>query len=108
VPQREAYVLKNIIHDHDDEHTVQLLRNCHQSMEANGRLICVDCVLPAMGDTAGTRAKLMDVLMMLAIHGKERAMKQWTELYEGTGFKITKIIPLNDNFGTSIIEGVKH
>src|SRR5690348_6560222 len=45
VPQGDAYILKHIIHDWDDEHCFRLLRNCHNSMDGHGRLICVDSVL---------------------------------------------------------------
>ena len=76
-------------------------------MEGNGRLICVDSVLPPMGDTGATPAKFLDVHMMLVIRGKERTRKQWEELYAAAGFRITRVIPLRDNFGTSIVEGVK-
>ena len=107
VPHADAYILKHIIHDWDDEHSLRLLRNCHTSMEGNGRLICVDAVVPSMGDTGATPAKLLDILMLLAIGGKERTRQQWEDLYRSTGFRITSITPLHDNFGTSIVEGVK-
>jgi len=60
-----------------------------------------------MGDTGATAAKLLDLLMMLAIRGKERTRSQWEELYAAAGFRIKSITPLHDNFGTSIVEGVK-
>lgn len=107
VPRADAYILKHIIHDWDDEHSLRLLGNCHNSMEGNGRLVCVDTVVPPMGDTGATPAKLLDILMLLAIGGKERTRQQWEDLYRSTGFRITSITPLHDNFGTSIIEGVK-
>jgi O-methyltransferase domain/Dimerisation domain len=107
VPPADAYVLKHIIHDWDDTHCLKLLQNCHKSMVGDGRLICVDSVLPPMGDTNATPAKLLDVLMMLFIQGKERTRKQWEELYCAAGFRITKVVPLGDNFGTNILEGVK-
>ncbi len=107
VPRADTYILKHIIHDWDDEHSLRLLRNCHESMEGDGLLLCVDSVLPPMGDTGATPAKLLDILMLLAIGGKERTKQQWEELYRSTGFRITSMTPLLDNFGTSIIEGVK-
>ena len=107
VPPADAYILKHIIHDWDDAHCLQLLRNCHQSMEGDGRLICVDSVLPPMGDTGATPAKFLDVHMMVTIRGKERTRKQWEKLYAAAGFRVTSVIPLQDNFGTSIVEGVK-
>jgi hypothetical protein len=107
VPRADAYVLKHIIHDWDDEHCIRLLRNCHKSMEGDGLLVCVDTVLPPMGDTGATSAKLLDILMLLVIGGKERTLQQWEDLYRSSGFRITSITPLHDNFGTSIVEGLK-
>jgi hypothetical protein len=107
VPPADVYVMKHIIHDWDDGRCIRLLRNCHQSMTGDGRVICVDAVLAPMGDTAGTPAKLLDCNMMVFISGKERTKVQWDELYQAAGFQIHTITSLRDNFGTSIIEGVK-
>jgi hypothetical protein len=45
--------------------------------------------------------------MMSGIRGKERTLQQWKDLYAATGFHVTSVIPLQDNFGTSIVEGAK-
>ena len=76
-------------------------------MEGDGSVIGVDAVLPPMGDASGTPAKLLDLNMLVFIPGKERTLEQWEALYEAAGFKITSTTPLNDNFGTSIVEGRK-
>jgi hypothetical protein len=107
VPAADAYVMKHIIHDWDDEHCLQLLRNCHRSMDGAGRVICVDSVLPPVGDVGATAAKFLDLLMMVNIRGKERTRRQWEELYAAAGFHVASVTPLQDNFGTSIVEGVK-
>jgi hypothetical protein len=108
VPRADAYVLKHIIHDWDDEHCVRLLRNCHESMDGNGRLICVDAVLPPMGDTGAVPAKFLDIAMMVGIRGKERTRQQWEDLYLAGGFRVVRVVPpLQDDFGASIVEGVK-
>ena len=107
VPPADTYIMKHIIHDWDDEHCLRLLRNCHQSMQGAGRLICVDAVLAPMGDPSGTSAKFLDLLMMAGIRGKERTLRQWEQLYATAGFRVTTVIPLQDNFGTSIVEGAK-
>jgi hypothetical protein len=107
VPRGDTYVLKHIIHDWDDDRCVRLLRNCRESMDGNGHIICVDAVLPPMGDTSGAAAKILDIMVMLAVGGRERTRDQWEGLYGAAGFRISRITPLADNFGTSIIEGVK-
>src|SRR5579863_8731006 len=107
VPPADVYVMKHIIHDWDDERCIRLLKNCHQAMQGDGRVICVDAILPPLGDTVGTPAKLLDLAMMALIPGKERTRAQWEALYHAAGFRIRTIVPLQDNHGTSIIEGVK-
>lgn len=107
VPAANVYIMKHIIHDWEDESCIRLLRNCHQNMQGDGRVICVDAVLPPMGNVAGTPAKLLDINMLVFIAGKERTEDQWRHLYRTAGFEVRSITPIHDNFGTSIIEGVK-
>lgn len=107
VPPAEVYIMKHIIHDWTDEKCAQLLKNCHTSMQGDGRVIAVDSVLPPLGETGGTSAKLIDMLMLAGIDGKERTEAQWSELFDSAGLEISSVTPLNDNIGTSIVEGVK-
>ncbi|MGH9721632.1 MAG: methyltransferase [Bryobacteraceae bacterium] len=107
VPPADAYIMKHIIHDWEDEKCVRLLQNCGRSMQGVGRVICVDAVLPPMGNPSGTPAKLLDINMLVFITGKERTEAQWNDLYRAAGFEIRSITPINDNFGTSIVEGLK-
>jgi len=108
VPVADVYIMKHIIHDWEDEKCIQLLKNCCRSMHSGGRVVCVDAVLPPMGNTAGMPAKLLDIVMLTHITGKERTEQEWTDLYRAAGLQIRSITPIQDNFGTSIVEGVKH
>ncbi|MBE9170798.1 hypothetical protein IQ238_25900 [Pleurocapsales cyanobacterium LEGE 06147] len=107
VPPANVYIMKHIIHDWDDTSCIKLLKNCHARMEGNGRVICVDAVLPPVGNTGSTPAKFLDIDMMVFIPGKERTEEQWNALYNAAGFKIVSIKPTHDNLGTSIVEGIK-
>jgi len=107
VPAADVYILKHIIHDWEDEKCIRLLDNCRRSMPGDGRVICVDAVLPPMGNTDGMPAKLLDIVMLTHITGKERTAQQWEALYHAAGLNIRSITPIQDNFGTSIIVGVK-
>jgi predicted O-methyltransferase YrrM len=104
VPSADVYVMKLIIHDWEDEKCIQLLANCRRNMRGNGRVICIDSVLPPMGSTS---AKFRDLLMLVLITGRERTEAQWQQLYKAAGLEIRSITPTHDNHGTSIIEGVK-
>ena len=107
VPPANVYLMKHIIHDWEDERCIRLLQNCRQSMQGEGRVICVDAVIPPMGNITGAPAKLLDINMLLFISGKERTETQWTELYRAAGFEIRSVTSIQDNFGTSIVEGIK-
>ncbi|MCG6133877.1 MAG: acetylserotonin O-methyltransferase [Nostoc sp. LLA-1] len=107
VPAADVYIMKLVIHDWDDAKCIQLLKNCHARMEGNGRIICVDAVLPPIGNVSGTAAKFLDINMMISCPGKERTEEQWQYIYSQAGWKITSIQPIYDNYGTSIVEGIK-
>jgi hypothetical protein len=107
VPAADAYIMKHIIHDWDDASCVRLLENCRRNMHGYGRVICVDAVLPPMGNTDGVSAKLLDIVMLTHISGKERTEEQWRALYDAAGLRVTTVTPIQDNFGTSIVTGVK-
>lgn len=106
VPSADVYILKHIIHDWEDEKCIRLLDNCRRGLRGNGRVICVDAVVPPMGNTTGTPAKLTDIVMMTFITGKERTEEQWASLYRAAGLEIHSITPIHDNLDTSIVEGV--
>jgi hypothetical protein len=39
--------------------------------------------------------------------GRERTEAEWRKLYDEAGLEVVSIVPLYDNFGTSIVEGAK-
>jgi hypothetical protein len=104
-PPADTYVLKTVIHDWDDESCVRALGNCRARLAREGRIVCVDKVLPPMGDTSASGAKLLDMLMMVSLPGKERTETEWRALYAAAGLAVTSITPINPRSGESLIEG---
>jgi hypothetical protein len=105
VPEGDTYVLKTIIHDWDDASGVRVLRNCRARLRTGGRIVCVDKVLPPMGDTGASGAKLLDMLMMVSLPGKERTEAEWRALYDAAGLALTSITVINPRSGESLVEG---
>jgi hypothetical protein len=103
----DAYVLKMIMHDWNDTQCIRILRNCCTSITGDGRVLCIDAVVPPLGDPSDPMTKLLDLNMMLVLPGKERTKAQWEGLYEKAGLELRRIIPIMDSVSTSIIEGVK-
>jgi hypothetical protein len=99
-PGGDAYVMKWIIHDWDDEKAITILRNCRSRMRANGRLILVDCVVPESNEPHFS--KFIDLNMLVMTGGKERTAKEFEQLLGAAGFKLLRIIPTE--LPTSIVE----
>ncbi len=97
----DAYVMKWIIHDWDDNRAVTILKNCRSHMAPNCRLILVDCVVPE-GDEPHF-SKFIDLNMLVMTGGKERTATEFEKLFEAAGFKLLRVI--TTDLPTSIIEG---
>ena len=105
VPPADAFVLKLILHDWDDASCATILANVCARLERGGRVICIDNVMPPLGDVSDVPQKLLDVNMMLLLPGKERTRVEWEALYRGAGLAITAMIPIPDAFNMFVIEG---
>jgi hypothetical protein len=96
----DAYVLKWIIHDWNDEQATTILKNCRAQMGPDARLIIVDCVVP---ETAEPHfSKFIDLNMLVMTGGKERTAKEFEQLLTASGFQVLQVIPTDQP--TSIIE----
>jgi ubiquinone/menaquinone biosynthesis C-methylase UbiE len=99
----DAYVLRHIIHDWDDDKAIRILENVHRAMNPEGRLLVVESVIPPGNDPFF--GKLLDVAMMVVPGGLERTEEQYRHLYAEAGFKLARIVPTSQEI--SLIEGVR-
>jgi hypothetical protein len=86
----DAYILKHIIHDWDDEQSIVILRNCRKAIAENGKLLLVEHVIPPGNDPYF--GKLLDIEMLVMVTGCERTEQKFEELYQAAGFKLSGII----------------
>jgi hypothetical protein len=98
----DAYVLKHIIHDWDDDRAIIILKNCQQAMAENGRVLLVEMVIPA--GNAPSPGKFLDLMMLLYFHSRERTESEYRDLLQQAGLKLIKVTPTASPF--SIFEAV--
>ena len=98
----DAYVLKHVLHDWSDEKACHILQRCREAIPEHGKLIVLDAVMTPDNDPHP--AKWFDLHMMVALGGRERTEKEFKELLNRTGFKLTMAKPLPASIG--IVEGV--
>jgi hypothetical protein len=99
----DAYVMRHIIHDWEDEKSLTILSNCHAVMSPGHKLLLVESVIPPGNDPF--MGKFLDLTMMLIPGGKERTEEEYRELYNKAGFDFVGIVPTSTE--VSVVEGVR-
>jgi O-methyltransferase/methyltransferase family protein len=103
VPPADAYVMKHIIHDWDDEKAITILKNCAQAGRGKTRVILIESVIePGNGQAF---AKWVDLEMMLLPGGKERTEAEFAALFQAAGMRIARVVPTKSP--ASVIEAEK-
>jgi hypothetical protein len=87
----DAYLLKHILHDWNDEDCLPILKNIYAVAEPGTKLLVVDPVIGARNEHEF--AKILDIQMLVHVHGKERTQAEWKELLHAAGFQLTRIVP---------------
>lgn len=97
-----AYMLKSIIHDWNDEEAVTILKNCRQAMKDDAKILLIEPILPEKVDEFSLAVE-MDLGMLLVLNGRERTGLEYKNLLAQSGFELSRIIPFMEPY--SIIEG---
>lgn len=98
----DAYMMKHIIHDWDDERAITILKNIKDAMNPGGRVLVVESVI-ADGNNQDF-GKLLDIEMLVSPGGKERTAAEYEELFRQAGLRLTRIVPTKSPY--SVIEAV--
>lgn len=102
-PGGDAYMMRHIIHDWDEEKCLKILANTRKAMPADGKLLVIETVIPP-GNTP-SMAKMLDLTMLLIPGGMERTEKEYRALFEKAGFTLDRVVPTTEQ--VSVIEGSK-
>lgn len=100
----DAHVLSWIIHDWDDERAKTILANCRHAIRDDGRLLLVEAVLPPGGASGPSFATALDLVMLVAVSGRERTELEYAALLADAGFTLTQVVSTASPM--SVIEAV--
>jgi hypothetical protein len=98
----DAYVMKYVIHDWDDDRCVQILDNCCKAMAPGGRVLVVDHIVA--GGNRHDWGKLLDINMMVVPGGQERTRDEFRRLFARAGLRLKRVIATESPVG--ILEAV--
>jgi SAM-dependent methyltransferase len=87
----DLYLMKNVIHNWDDLQCINILRNIHQAMSPDSRIVIIEMIVSK--DNRQELAKLLDIQMLANMPGgKERTRSEFNTLLENSGFRLTRIV----------------
>lgn len=87
----DAYLMKYILHDWDDDLCLRILGHCREAMAPGGRVLVVEHVIPP--GNAANWGKLLDINMMAGPGGRERTRSEFEDLFRRAGLRLARIVP---------------
>jgi O-methyltransferase domain len=102
----DVYVLRNIIHDWDDDQAIAILMSCRRSMTDGARLVLVERYL-ATDPHEALLVLHADLEMLVNVGGRERTTDEYAALLARSGLRLTKTIALGttpEALGHQLIE----
>ena len=96
----DAYTLKSIIHDWDDERSIEILRVCRRAMSDDAKLLLIERIVGPPNEDP--RTKFGDLNMLVNPAGRERTVEEWDSLLDASGFRLEGTTPSAS--GLAVIE----
>ncbi len=87
----DAYVLKWILHDWDDDAAIDILRSCGRAMRPASKLLAIEHVIGP--PNSADEGKILDLTMMVTTGGRERTLEEFSALFISAGFCVESVVP---------------
>jgi hypothetical protein len=95
----DAYILKYIIHDWDDEQSVKILSSCRKAMHQSSKVLLVERIMPQR--MAATRVHqllaMADMNMLAMPGGQERTEQEYGNLLAEASLSLKRIVALPES-----------
>ncbi len=104
----DAYLLKSVIHDWDDDRSVAILRNCRAAMPPGGTVLVVENIMPARpAPSPDVFFMVMSDLNMLLIGGRERTEEEFRTVFAAAGLTLRSATCCPGPTNHSVLEAVR-
>jgi tRNA A58 N-methylase Trm61 len=92
----DAYILKYVIHDWNDDQSIAILSNCCKAMHQASKILLVERIMPERMEAtpAHRRIAMADMNMLAMPGGQERTGHEYRTLLATAGLLLDRIIPL--------------
>lgn len=102
----DAYVLSRCLHNWNDERATDILRAVRAAMEPGQRLIVLEKLIPE--GPGFSPSKLIDLLMLVMVDGRDRTEAEYRALLDGAGFEVvaSHAAPVPDPRAEGAVEAI--
>jgi O-methyltransferase domain/Dimerisation domain len=97
----DAYLLKAIVHDWDDEPATEILRACRRAMRPDAKVLVLERILAPPNE--GADAKFSDLNMLVSLSGRERTEAEFEALLAAGGYRLDRVVRSDSH--VAVIEG---
>jgi hypothetical protein len=80
LPEAEAYVLMEVIHDWDDQHAEKILHAVRRAASVGAKLLLVEAMMPEQPLPCWTTT--LDVVMLNLLGGRQRSITEYVNPFE--------------------------
>lgn len=88
----DLFILKNIIHNWNDEQAARILRNIAGGMGHGAKILIIDMIVPEHGGSP--TPSLLDIQMLASFeNGRERTKAEFERVVSLAGLKVERIVP---------------
>jgi SAM-dependent methyltransferase len=104
----DAYIMKSVIHDWDDERCVTILGNCRRAMNPGGKVLVAEPVVPSKvkPSFALLGVVMSDLNMLMNTGGRERTEDEFASILRSAGLELTGASRVPKPSTMSVIESV--
>jgi DNA-binding Lrp family transcriptional regulator len=88
----EAYFMKSILHDWDDEKALKILQNCRKAMRGDSTLLVVEYILKD-DENKPDFGKVLDINVLALMGGRVRTREECRSIFENAGLELIRIVP---------------
>jgi hypothetical protein len=85
----DAYVLRAVIHDWDDDAAIRILTVVKQALAGKGKVVIIERVVAPANE--GRDAKFSDLTMLVGPGGRERTREEFAALLESSGLRLERV-----------------
>lgn len=100
----DVYILSRVLHDWQDEPSLQILQNIRECMTDTSQLVVIEEMIKDVNEKDAIHGYMNDLQMWVFCDGKERTYKEFKTLFSMAELKIDKVIYMQDGTAVMIVK----